>query len=41
MAGPEKVKIRYICTEKEHKANKTEPNLEDYHLFLENNVLGK
>lgn len=41
MAGPEKVKIRYICTEKEHKANKTEPNLEDYYLFLENNVLGK
>jgi ABC-type multidrug transport system ATPase subunit len=41
MAGYEKVKIRYICTGKGHKANRTEANLEDYYLFLENNVLDK
>lgn len=33
MAGAEKVKVRYICTDKNHKGNKVEANLEDYYLF--------
>ncbi|MFQ9514457.1 MAG: ABC transporter ATP-binding protein [Eubacterium sp.] len=36
MAGAEQIKVRYICTDKDHQAPKAEANLEDYYLFMEN-----
>lgn len=36
MAGAKQVKVRYICTDKEHNAKIAEPNLEDFYLFVEN-----
>lgn len=39
MAIGDSVKIRYICENNNGRAIKVEPNLEDYYLYVENNLL--
>ncbi len=38
MAGSEKIKVRYICCDEKHRAKHTEPNLEDYYLYVESDT---